>query len=282
MPLAVSSFLMMVAIYILLSWGLYLVYRVGQAYPAVVFTMLIGAYFSAYVVRDLDWPFALAVLAALGLGAFASFLPALRLAMAPALAVAIATIALIFIGQTAIRNMDFLGGAIGFYRIPHVDNLLVIAWVAVVVIGFFIYRLDHSRLGRAMELIFVAPDVASTTGINVHRLRLSLQVVAGMMGALAGCLYASHTGVITIPAIGFSLLLLLFCILFVGGYTNMWGVVIFAPILWSISSFLPEAIIVWQDIIYGSLLIAIVILRPEGLIDKKLLRVVRLRLQARH
>lgn len=274
MSFTLVAYLEFIAIFILLGWGTYLVWRVGQVYNGAVFTMAIGAFFSAYVVRDLGWPFGLALIAAVGIGALAAFVLALRMARMPAFTVAITTIAAIFIAQTVIRNLEFLGGAHGFFNIPEVEYLLPMSYVALVIIGFFIYRLDHSRLGRAMEVIFVDPDIAASLGIDTYRLRIFLQVAAGAMGALAGVFYAFAVGTIHPINFGLSILLSVFCFVFIGGYTTMWGVVVFAPILWAVGAFLPLAIAAWKDIIFGSLLIIILILRPEGVIDKNVVRAI--------
>jgi len=242
--------------------------------------MAIGGYFSAYVVRDLGWPFGLALIAAVGIGALATFVPALGLGRVPAFTTVIATIALIFIVQTVIRNLEFLGGTHGIFNIPKVGYLLPLMYVALVIIGFFIYRLDHSRLGRAMEVIFVDPQAAASLGVDLYKLRIFLQTAAGAMGALAGVFYAFALSSIQVQAFGFSLLLSLYCFLFVGGYTTMWGTIAFVPALWSISVLLPTAIAAWKDIIYGSLLIAIMILRPEGIIDKSVIGAISSKSQA--
>lgn len=280
MSLTLTSFLQFVTVFLLLSWALYLVYRVGQIYNGPVFTMLIGAYFSAYVVRDLNWPFGLALLTSMLIGAVASFIPALRLARASAFATAIATIALVFIGQAVIRNLGFLGGSFGFFHIPTVDYLLPISYIAVSVIGFLIYRLDHSRVGRAMEMTFADPDLSAATGIDIFKLRVWLQTIAGTLGSLAGVFYAFHVHTIFVTDFGLDMLLASFCFLFVGGYTTMWGPVFFTPVLWSISIFLPAEIATWKGAIYGILLIAVLVIHPSGLIDKRLIRIIRSKCQS--
>lgn len=279
MSLTLTSFLQFVAVFILLSWALYLVYRVGQIYNGPVFTMLIGAYFSAYVVRDLGWPFGLALFTSTIIGAVASFIPALRLGRASAFATAIATIALVFIGQAVIRNLEFLGGSFGFFHIPTIDYLLPMSYVAVFVIGFLIYRLDQSRIGRAMEMTFADPDLAAITGVDVFRLRVCFQTIAGAIGALAGVFYAFHIHTIFVTDFGLDMLLTLFCFLFVGGYTTMWGPVFSTPALWAISIFLPGEIATWKGAIYGILLVTMLIIHPSGVIDKRLIRIVRSKCQ---
>jgi len=268
------AYLQFVLTYIILSWSIYIVYRVGQLNYVPVVTMAIGAYFSAFVVRDLGWPFGLALIAAVGLGALVAFVPARGLARAPVYTTIIATISLIFIGQTVFRSLEFLGGTHGFFDIPRVGYVLPLACVIVVVVGFFIYRLDNSRLGRAMEVIFVDPDVAGTLGIDTYKVKVFLHVAAGALGALGGVFHTFFMYQVHYTSFGFSLVLQLVCFIFVGGYTTMWGLVAFTPILWAVIVFLPGAITVWRDIILGTLLITIIILRPEGVINKDVVRAI--------
>jgi branched-chain amino acid transport system permease protein len=245
---------------------------VGQLYVAPVFTMMVGAYVSAYLARDLNWPFSLSVLTAVGIGAMLTLLLGIGLARAPAFATAISTIALIFIAQAVFRNLEFLGGPRGYFGIPEVEHLLPITYGVAVIVGVIIYRLDHSPFGRAMEVIFTNPDLAASLGIDANNYRLLAQTFSGALGALTGGLYAFYMGYLHPYDIGFSTVLFLVCFIFVGGYTTMWGLIFFTPILWALTVFLPDVIAVWKDVIYGTLLVAVLISRPEGVIDKKLLR----------
>jgi len=54
----------------------------------------------------------------------------------------------------------------------------------------------------------------------------------------------------------------------------MWGVTVFTPILWAVTIFLPRSIAAWKDVIFGTLMIAVVVARPEGAIDKPLVRAI--------
>jgi len=272
---SIFYFLEYTAIFILLGWAIYIVYRAGQIYNGVIFTMIVGAYFTAVVTTKWDWPFWLALIGSIGCGALFAFIPALGLARTRAFTMAIATIGLIFISHTVIQNIAFLGGVRGIFRIPRVKHLLLITYITVFIVGFIIYRLDHSHIGRAMETSFIDPDLAVSLGLNRYWLSVFLQVFAGAIGAIAGSFNAVLIGTIMYQNFGFSLLLLLFCFLFVGGYTTMWGVVLFTPVLWAVSSFLPEAVSGARDLLYGILLVIILIARPEGVIDKDMIRNLR-------
>jgi branched-chain amino acid transport system permease protein len=274
MAFNVYYFFQLIAIFIMLGWAVYVNYRNGQLNMAPIYTMAVGAYFSAYAVNEWGWPFGLALVVATAVGAGAGFVPALGLGRAPAFATAIATMGLIYIAQTVIRNLRFLGGAAGYIGIPRIGYLMPVTWGIVIAFGFFIYRLDHSRLGRAMEMVYVDPDVAATLGVNRYWLSVSLHSLAGAMGALAGVFFAFTTGAIQPPNFGFSLLLRIICFVFVGGSTTMWGVPIFTTILWAVTVFLPTEVAEWRNIIYSVLLIVVLLLRPDGVIDKVVTRAI--------
>jgi len=60
--------------------------------------------------------------------------------------------------------------------------------------------------------------------------------------------------------------------LFLGGYTTIWGPLIAAPILWGLPLLFPAEIQSYRIVIYGVLLIVILALKPEGAITKKTIR----------
>jgi branched-chain amino acid transport system permease protein len=138
--------------------------------------------------------------------------------------------------------------------------------------GTLVFRIDHSRIGRAAELLYYSREEAACFGVNMAYIGIFLQVVSGGLSGVAGALYAFTVGSIFPAAFGFSILLMIFPIVFVGGSFTMWGAVVFAPILWGIPLILPEHIAEWKDVIYGALLITILIFRPEGVISRAMVR----------
>ena len=272
MPLPLLNYFVFSAIFILLSWGLYLPYRCGQLYLAIVYCMATGAYFAVYVVTQWHWPIALAILTSSLVGAFFAFLPALGLRRAPGFTTAITSLALIFILQTVIMNLKFLGGQTGLFGIPPMDHPLMTIIVVLLIAGMMVYRIDHSRLGRAAELLYYSPEEATCFGVNMALISMLLQVLSGALSGVAGALYAFTVGSVFPSAFSFSILMMIFSAVFVGGNLTMWGAVVFAPILWGIPLIQPKANAEWKDIIYGALLICILISRPEGVISKEVVR----------
>ena len=278
MPLPLLNYFIFSVIFILLSWALYLPFRCGQLYLAPIYCMASGAYFAAYVATQWNWPIALAILASPFVGAFFAFLPALGLRRVPGFTTAIASLALIFIIQTVIMNLKFIGGTAGYFGIPPLDHPLLTVFVVLLIAGIIVYRIDHSRIGRAAELLYYSPEETACLGVNMALIGMLLQVLSGALSGFAGALYAFTVGSVFPAAFGFSFLLTIFPIVFIGGNLTMWGAVVFAPILWGIPLILPQAIAEWKDIIYGALLICILIFRPEGVINKEIIHKVNLSL----
>jgi branched-chain amino acid transport system permease protein len=272
MPLAVIVYLEFVGIYILLLWAMYLPFRGGQLYNGPFYCMAIGAYTAAYAARDLGWPPGLALLLALAIGAIAGFFPSLAFSRTTGIVTAAASLALIFIVQAIIRNMDFLGGAQGFWSIPRMRYLPLVILVSVLLVGTFVYRIDSSRIGRALEAMRTDPDLASTLGVNSQWLSVFVMTVASVLGSLAGVFYAFVMGSLMVDAFGFTLLLNTMAMLFIGGRYTMWGGLVSAPILWGLPTWAPSLVAPYMNMIIGVLLVIVLVVRPEGIISREMIQ----------
>jgi branched-chain amino acid transport system permease protein len=264
-------FLQFTAVNILLAWGIYLVFRADQVYFGPMYSMCIGAYCAAYLARDLHAPFWLAMAGGVALALMFSLIFAHQLAALAGFPMMLATTALIFIVQTLIRNLRFLGGSQGFFNIPFVPEttMVTVTYVLLVVCGALVYRLDYSYLGRAMDAIKFDSNVAKSLGINTIRLSVRLQLMSSALGGLAGAIYAFTLGALAPGGFGFSTIATVVAIVMVGGSYTMWGIVVVAPVFFAISQYAPSG---FANIIYALVLIVILVLRPTGLIDRRLIR----------
>ncbi len=263
-------FLQFSAIYIILAWAMYLPFRANQPYFGPFYSMAIGAYFTAYASVNWGWPPWLIIICAVAFCMLFSLVPAFKLAKLGGFPMLIATLALFFIVQTVARNVDAFGGRHGLFGIPPLPNdaLLGMTYGLLLVVGFFVYRLDHSYIGRALDAVHFDKSVAAAMGINTAKLSVQLQLVASAIGGLAGVLYAFTFAGVFPEAFGFSLILYGMCILTVGGMYTMWGAIIAAPVLWGVSQVLPDKLKTFAVIIYGALLIVMLLARPNGVIDR--------------
>ncbi|MFP3154712.1 branched-chain amino acid ABC transporter permease [Lachnospiraceae bacterium ZAX-1] len=273
---SVTYYLLFVGTFILLVWSFYIPFRAGLLYNGTVYCMAIGGYVSAYVAKDFGIPFYIAVLITIAVGILMGFLPSLAFSRTSGIVTAIASQALIFIIQSIIRNLEFLGGANGMLSIPKAPNLLPFTALLILVIGILIFRLDHSRVGRAFEAIATDPVFAQTMGINVKWVTVFALTASSVIASLSGVVYAFNMRVIRPDTFGFSLLLSGTTMLFIGGRYTQFGALLSVPILWGLPGWMPTNFVKFTQIIYGALLILVLTLRPEGLITRKFIHKISL------
>ena len=239
--------------------------------------MALGAYFAAYTSTHWGWPIGLVLVGGVAFCVLFSLIPAFKLAGLGGFPMLISTMALFFIVQTAARNLDFLGGRHGLFGMPPLSapELLCVTYGLLLFVGFVVYRLDHSYIGRALDAVHFDTKVAATLGVNTRSLSVQMQLIASAIGGVAGVMYAYTFSGVFPEAFGFSLILYGMTILTVGGMYTMWGSIIAAPVLWGISQFLPDSLKTFATIIYGGLLIVMLLARPSGVIDRKAMRSLR-------
>lgn len=272
MSTALSYFIIFCCVFIILAWAAYVPFRAGLLYNGTVYCMAIGGYFSAYAAKAWEWPFWVCIIGAVIVGALLGFVPALGFSRTSGIVTAVSSMALIFIVQSVIRNIRILGAGRGISGIPKVENLVIYSLVVVVIIAVFIFRLDHSRLGRAFEAVSTDMDMAATLGINVKMISILGLTISSALGAVAGSIYAFNMRVIYPETFGFSLLLSVMTMLFVGGRYTQWGMFISVPLLWGITKWIPSGLAVYAQIIYGIILIVILMARPEGLVTRRMVK----------
>lgn len=274
MSTSLYYYIMYVCIYIILVWAIYLPFRSGLLYNGSIYCMAIGGFFAAYAVKILAWPFSLALLAAILLGAIFGFLPALGFSRTSGVVTAIASSSLIFIVKSVIQNFDFLGGAAGMLALPKIPGLLYIAVAIVVILGVLIFRLSNSRLGRAFEAVGTDEAMAESLGINVRWLKIAGLTISSCLGSIAGVLFAFTSRAIQASSCTFTMLLTCMSMMYIGGRYTMWGALVSVPLLWGLPQWLPNSMADFNKIIYGALMILVLATRPEGIVSRKMTRTI--------
>jgi branched-chain amino acid transport system permease protein len=212
--------------------------------------------------------------AAGGLFAFLVGVPLMRLS---GLAAGIATFAVLEITHNLLREWTKIGpGATTLALVPETTDLLqaAIGTVAVIAIAFAYQR---SRLGRSLRATREDPAAARAVGIDVHRQRLWAFTLSGTLAGLAGGLYVHMLGSITADQVYLELTFITLAMLVIGGVSSLWGAVVGALAVSGLDSFLSEAeqgvgvgftIDLPQGarlVILGTLMAAVLVLRPSGL-----------------
>jgi len=139
-------------------------------------------------------------------------------------------------------------------------GLLLVALIALL-------QVERTRLGLAMQTVGLDPTLAQAQGVNVHRVRMWTQGVAGALAGLAGGLYA-HQVTYVEPAI-FDVMLGVHAV----GYAMVGGLATpLGPLLGSgFDLGLLEATRLfegWRMVIFGGLIALFLRWRPRGLLDE--------------
>jgi branched-chain amino acid transport system permease protein len=266
----VENLFVTVSVFILLSWACYLPLRGGQLFNGPVYCAALSGYFAAYVTKILGWPVPIGFLGGILFSGLISFGLSFFLAPLTMFQMAVVTIALIFIIQTTLRNLDFVGGVIGMSGIPEITHIVTISIISVAVCLILLNRLNQSRWGKAMEAVEKDRDVAASMGIDIIRMSISIQTVSGLIGGLAGAIYTFNLGTVHPEIFGFGQLLYCFTIIMVGGRDTPWGMLFFAPILWLIPEIFPSAIAEFRNVVFGAIIIVFLLMKPKGVIDRHL------------
>ena len=277
MSLPLYYFLSITAVNILMSWALYLPYRVAHLHFIIVANMAISGYTAAYLILTWHLPFGLALALGFLIGGVIGFVVALFIGDAPTFAVVIVGFTFIYIVRTVIENTEAVGGTMGIFGLPNIGGtpvihrwtMIAILYGLVLVVGFLIHRFDHSQLGRAASATFVDPELATSLGIDIKKLGMLVQTfsctLAGGCGVLYGFIFKSfHLDYFTFHLVG-----ILMTVIFVGGYATLWGVVLAAPVLYGVPLLFPPEIASWRIVIYGVLLVLVLVLKPEGFITPR-------------
>jgi branched-chain amino acid transport system permease protein len=286
-----TQVLVLVGFYVLLGLGLNIVVGyAGLLDLGYVAFYAVGAYFTALITSPtsaLGWglnfwialPIVIALSAIVGLFIGA---PVLRLRgdYLAIVTLGFGEIARVLLGSDALK--PWLGGPNGIlsvpfmlgkgtYFLPIVGRVSGPAATYFPLVGFCIlaafiaYRLKFSRTGRAWNAMREDEDVAAATGINTVNYKLLAFAMGASVGCVGGAIYATHLqGVV--PG-GFVLLvsITVLAVVVLGGMGSIPGVIVGAFALIGTPELLRE-FAEYKLLVYGAVLVAVMILRPEGLI----------------
>lgn len=167
-------------------------------------------------------------------------------------------------------NIQFFGGSRGLPGIQTYDSnqyLLLVVIINVIAITAMVF-LIKSRHGRNMVAIREEELASQTIGINVFSYKMISLAISALYAGVSGGLLAHYLGYI--QPLMFQLIRSteLTIIVIFGGLGSITGSVVGAVIL----TFLPELLrsfSQWRLVVYGLAVIAIMVLRPQGLMGGK-------------
>jgi branched-chain amino acid transport system permease protein len=207
-----------------------------------------------------------------------------RLRGAPRLAPLITAIGMSFIfqnvglvwkGSRPVSVPDILphGTVFSIGGVPYTWNRLIVILITVPVLLALVWLVQSTRQGKAMRATAQDMDAAAMMGINVNRTISFTFLIAGCLAGAGGLLYALYVTNIGFLE-GFRVGLICFTAAVLGGIGNLPGAVLGALLIGMIESFnngldwySPGSD--WTQSIIFSILILILVFRPEGLLGER-------------
>ncbi len=196
---------------------------------------------------------------------------------------AIATIAFAEVLRLAALHLrELTGGAVGL-TVPYFGHrplylqfeqkayyYYVVVGLLAVVVGA-VQRMASSRFGYYLIAIGQNETVAETVGVPSVATKIQALALSALLTSLCGTFYAQYIYFIDpFSVLGLGLSIEFALVAIVGGIRTVWGPVLGAALLRPLTELTQAAFGATyagiQLIVYGGLLIAVILLRPEGLI----------------
>lgn len=172
---------------------------------------------------------------------------------------------------------DVTGGPQGLLNIPKLtvgnievgsnEGLLYVVLAGCILIALLSLRLRSSRLGRSWGALKSDEDIAQAMGINLVNAKvLAFAIGAGFAG-LGGVIFAARQANIFPDNFTLQVSINILALVIIGGMGSVPGVVVGALVLIGI----PESLRVFEAyriLAFGALLVAMMLLRPGGLLPQ--------------
>jgi branched-chain amino acid transport system permease protein len=198
---------------------------------------------------------------------------------------AIATLGFGEIIRIAILNLDAVGGARGFslaspahpgvdLRFEGLGGLAAVVLLTVAAIA----RLVYSSGGLAFRTVGEDEIAAESIGVGTTRIKVEAFVVSSFFAGVAGALFAHSEGYIHTNSFGFARSFEIVVFVVLGGLGSLTGAILAAAALTAAPELL-RGLGEWRMILYSLLLVATMLVRPQGLLGRRELALPRWRLR---
>ncbi|MBW8638724.1 branched-chain amino acid ABC transporter permease [Hoeflea sp. WL0058] len=154
----------------------------------------------------------------------------------------------------------------GSVRVPRIDIATIGA--TIVLLSAFALFLRKTRIGIEMRAAAVDFRMARLLGIRANRVIAVAFAMSGLLAAVVAILFAARTGVAA-PTIGLELALVGFVATVIGGMGSLVGAVFgglaVGVVTVLLQAFLPPELRAYREAFVYIVVIAVLVLRPQGL-----------------
>lgn len=260
-----SGVIAILGINVIFAYGIFVTAAAGQLNLGGAGFQAIGAYGAAILSLEFGLGIWAAIAAATAIGGLIGFLIAFPILRTRGVYMVLATFAFAQVVVGIVLNSDYLGGSMGLIMSDYIETGAVI-WATLGVI-LFVFYLMSTPMGLAMRAVHDDEPVADLMGVNNRAVQVAAFALGGAITGLSGALYAYYFGFVEVQY--FNALLSIFVLLYVliGGTQTAWGPLVGATFF----TLIPEALRMgedWRFLIFGVLIVAMMILRPEGIVTR--------------
>ena len=279
-----------VALLSIISAGVWITFYIGRINIGQGAFALLGGYVSAILVMQYGWSFWLTLPVAglfCALASVAIGFPILRLR---GVYFAMVTLTLTEVARLLALAVPITNGARGIVSIPLPGDLSIfgltlipdfatlsnprlafyITSVILMVLCFLgLYRLVHSRIGHICQSLQQNEELASSIGVNIAYIRVLAYALSSFLGGIGGAMFAAITQSIypSTFTIADSVNFMLNC--FLGGLGHVFGPMLGTFVLYFGWDLLFQTGS-FQLLIFSSILIALMLILPNGLLSIRL------------
>jgi branched-chain amino acid transport system permease protein len=177
-----------------------------------------------------------------------------------------------------VNNIDWLtGGPKGIARLDkasiagvELSKPVEIYWlllIVVIITAVVVWRMEKSILGKAWAAVREDQDAARGIGIDTTRVKLAAFATSATIGSIAGVIFAASQRFVSPESFTLQESVLIVLMIVIGGIGNILGIIIGAAILILLPEVLRE-FAEWRILFLGLLMIALIIIRPGGLVPR--------------
>jgi ABC-type branched-subunit amino acid transport system permease subunit len=251
----------------------------------------IGAYTSAVLNAHTSLPHLLVLLIGGLLAALIGSLLLLPVLRTRGHYAAVVTIAFALLLKTFLEVNDILGGPQGL-QVPGMKifgwsfndnvelgrvtlsfymNYFVVALLLLVGAFILVRRLERSWIGLNLDAMRLDETAAACFGLDIVRWKITAFLIGNFLIGIAGALFGMVGSFVAPNNYTFADSLILVSILLLGGIGNPWGLIVATIIVVVVPEKL-QTIQEYRFLLYASLVIAVLLFRPEGLMPRQVRR----------
>ena len=150
-------------------------------------------------------------------------------------------------------------------------SYFVVALLLLIAAFVLVQRLERSWIGLNLDALRLDETAASCFGLDIARWKITAFLIGNFLIGIAGALFGMVGSFVAPNNYTFADSLILVSILLLGGIGNPWGLIVATIIVVVVPEKL-QTIQEYRFLLYATLVIAVLLFRPEGLLPRPVRR----------